>query len=279
MMKKTNVRMFFCLLFFSFVLPVQSHELSFTLNDLGVCENQSDKYINIYFNNLADTIAGMVFQLEISPAGIAEFGSVGSSPVFDTSGTLLSGWEYISAYSVDGDKQDILLIALANMPSPPFNYGFLPQQGGKLIKIRYHLLPIADSIGTIQLNLKFNNDNFSMCPPSGRSLGIKADTIINCLEYQGEVCIRADTTIESYLDTSIVYVRNAVIDVHNEEICGDLNSDGKLNLLDILCQIRWFKEGESSPGCSCLPIDINNDAAFNILDILYLITYLYGDTQ
>jgi hypothetical protein len=57
-------------------------------------------------------------------------------------------------------------------------------------------------------------------------------------------------------------------------ICGDVNSDGSGNMLDILYLIAYlYKYGpEPMPPESA---NVNNDGAVDMLDILYLIAYLY----
>ena len=58
--------------------------------------------------------------------------------------------------------------------------------------------------------------------------------------------------------------------------CADINSDGKINILDIIYLVDLkYKEGP-------LPdivefSDLNNDSFINILDIIYLLNYIYKD--
>lgn len=59
-------------------------------------------------------------------------------------------------------------------------------------------------------------------------------------------------------------------------ICGDVNDDGIVNLLDILFYIDYkYKDGPApvSPDAA----DVNNDGAQNLLDILYLIDFKYKE--
>lgn len=60
-------------------------------------------------------------------------------------------------------------------------------------------------------------------------------------------------------------------------ICGDVNSDTSLNLIDILYLIDHLYG--SPPGPAPNPLqsgDVNSDGNINLIDILYLIDYLYG---
>ncbi len=57
-------------------------------------------------------------------------------------------------------------------------------------------------------------------------------------------------------------------------ICGDVNNDELVNLLDIVYIIEFLY----SDGISPVPYDsgdVNNSGSINLLDITYLIGYLY----
>ena len=63
-----------------------------------------------------------------------------------------------------------------------------------------------------------------------------------------------------------------------EIICGDVNVDGEINLLDILFLIDYVYN--NPPGPAPDPIesgDVNADGNINLLDILYLIEFEYGE--
>lgn len=59
-------------------------------------------------------------------------------------------------------------------------------------------------------------------------------------------------------------------------VCGDINGDGLVNILDINAMIECIYMGIGCPDPIILG-DVNNDDAFNILDVTYLISYLYAD--
>lgn len=67
-----------------------------------------------------------------------------------------------------------------------------------------------------------------------------------------------------------------VIGVIQIFICGDCNSDGPINILDITFLINYlYKNG--GPPAVMDGADVNSDGAINILDITYLIAFLYKD--
>ncbi len=66
------------------------------------------------------------------------------------------------------------------------------------------------------------------------------------------------------------------VNIVDSLLCGDTNSDGNVNLLDILIIIGYLYA--DPPGYPPVPWDagdVNNDGKINLLDILYLISYLY----
>jgi hypothetical protein len=59
------------------------------------------------------------------------------------------------------------------------------------------------------------------------------------------------------------------------ETCGDVNSDGAINIFDITFLIDYlYRDGEPPPNPDMA--DVNSDFLINIFDITYLIKYLYG---
>lgn len=61
-----------------------------------------------------------------------------------------------------------------------------------------------------------------------------------------------------------------------EPSCGDVDSDGDLNILDVIFIIN-FKYKDGPPPEEMWVIDINNDGGINILDVIYLINFMYKD--
>ena len=81
-------------------------------------------------------------------------------------------------------------------------------------------------------------------------------------------------------DTTILMIDNKTMNLELEAkpyICGDVNADEAVNLIDILYLID-YKYG-TPPGPAPQPEesgDVNHDGAINLIDILYLIDYKYG---
>ena len=59
--------------------------------------------------------------------------------------------------------------------------------------------------------------------------------------------------------------------------CGDVNTDGLVNLIDILYILNYFFQIPPGPDPYFPATDTNGDGKFNLIDAIYLINYLYWD--
>ena len=58
--------------------------------------------------------------------------------------------------------------------------------------------------------------------------------------------------------------------------CGDVNSDGSVDILDVVYIIDYkYKEGP--PPADLLDADVDNNGEINILDVVYIINFRYKD--
>ena len=90
--------------------------------------------------------------------------------------------------------------------------------------------------------------------------------------YDNTVMIITDPDMTGiYTDTG--YVENEYGITY---ICGDVNHDELINILDIVYLINYkYKEGPDP--ISMNAADVNSDELINILDIVYLINYKYKE--
>ena len=64
--------------------------------------------------------------------------------------------------------------------------------------------------------------------------------------------------------------------VSDEVMCGDINGDLGINILDITSMIDYlYREGPEPFRLESA--DVNSDGNLNILDVTYLVNYLYRD--
>ncbi len=221
---------------------------------------------------------------------------------FDTTGTLLSGWEYVTSRSLGGYGYDIKIVAQANQIAYPYTHGIgyppNPQDNRPLIKILADVynVPPGDTDRTVKILVQANQvANFSFSDERGNLIGVITDTIPDTNWYRcqswGEppndtVCMlweqvygppadsfnvqmitvgRLDTTKLSWEDGSLTVLTG---------ICGDVNNNGHINALDVTYLINYLYKHGATPPILYLA-NCNGVGTINALDVTYLINYLY----
>jgi hypothetical protein len=264
----------------------------------------------------------------------------------DTTGSLISDWEMVTARSLTENRHDIKVTALAEADQAiPYHLGLQPQMFPELLfrmNVRiYETLPEDDSTVTILIINNLSETNFS--DPYGNLIGTITDYNIcdSCYcetwDYVGDSCLTGciDTLPELYdtlaLDTFFRWhtciewgldsqgqdsclnwssysnfddVPGGVFDsmsidsvpwtIWNEEtafldlngghlsivvitcLCGDVNTDGLVNVGDAVYMIAWiFNEGADPLYVECC--DVNNDGQPNVGDVVHLINYIFKE--
>lgn len=214
-------------------------------------------------------------------------------------GTLVENWEDVSSAAQGIGGYNLKLIGRANDFPPPFTHGILPPQYGQLPLIRVladiYDIPPSQTEREVRIFIQHDNlDNFSVSNEAGVSLGVITDTTIdtswyNCLSWNEDSTFCGfwqevssspadsfhccDTILSGHLDTSKVKIQSGVLYVL-EGMCGDVNCNNAVNLLDITYLITYLYRQGPAP-CALWRGDVNGSGAINLLDITYLITYLY----
>ncbi|MFH2037372.1 MAG: agmatine deiminase family protein [Candidatus Zixiibacteriota bacterium] len=128
-------------------------------------------------------------------------------------------------------------------------------------------------------------DSFGYCPtiydPDHSS------HTIEYIDYPGWLTVQNDSLIGTapsfeVIDSFIVKVSDpysydsqmVYVYVYNDYICGDINNDQVINILDITFLINFLYKSGSEP-INPAAADVNNSGEINILDITYLISFLY----
>lgn len=211
-------------------------------------------YDTLYWNCLSGVWpACSDSELVIDTSGGYDFFSVELFEVnggsFDTSGTLISGWQFIHAGSLGGQALDMKIVGLADNISPPFNPGLSPQSGGILLNLIATLLPIPDTLSARTVIIEviaLPLDNLSFSDQNGTTLTHEV--------FSGSVTILWPTCC----DTS-----------------GDANHDGKANISDVTFLIARIFASGAAPVC-CEGGDADGSGKVNIADVTYLIARIFA---
>jgi hypothetical protein len=226
---------------------------------------------------------------------------------FDTTGTLIAGWEYVAAQSTaGGGGTDLVLVGIANLAGGGVTRGFAPQQGGLLIKLLADILDVSDTIEDRNvilhietdfkpnLNLVSVNTDWSIwdyetfwdtngwvCTQWVIDTTVEPPETLSCLNYERQstppwdsIEVRLDST--AFLDTTRIKIYDGTLIIEQGFHCGDINNDGTFaNILDLNFLVNYIFRGGVAPNPLCSG-DLNCDnSCSNILDLNTLINFIF----
>lgn len=269
--------------------------------------SHSTAEISVYIDNPTDSVLGFRFWLQFDrPEEVIAFRQSGK--IFDTVGTLTSGWETISAAFPSGTHTDIQITGIANLFPPPITPGIPPQTGGTLIKLLADVIeigdPFADSVVGVVIDpfypqhLEIVLSDFTWFPWNEEeyldTIGWICDEWIidstsnppetlGCTNWVETEFPPWDDFIEVtnthyVLDTTQMCLSNGSVNVLPPLpfLCGDLNGDGSAgNIIDLNFLInRIFRLGPESdpPEASDVNCDGGNG---NIIDLNWMINRIF----
>lgn len=185
---------------------------------------------------------------------------------FDTAGTLISGWEYVSATSLGGQGYDIKIVALADMLGLPTTPPLPPQTTERpLVRLPFFVYSIPDtltdrtvvaSINRFPGQTDFSRPNGTMiCNPPDTTCFQTHDgsvTISVCHpvprpgEVNGDLVVTAAdlTALEQYVlfGTPLLTV----------PFCADLNGDCCIGSTDVQILSDYINLGVPIPAAQCV---------------------------
>lgn len=219
---------------------------------------------------------------------------------FDTTGTLISGWDWVQSRSLGGIGQDINIAAMAQKDGTGPDMFIPPQQGGVLIKLLADVFNIEDTIEDRTTNILIQHefiDHFSFSRPNGTSMGIAYRQILDtnmwvCLQWIEETCVAWERTstppydsIEivpdsvAYIDTTIVLLTDGSLRVLDPPpwICGDINGDTNgPNIQDLTFFVAYlFGGGAPPPVMEAADVNCSSGNP-NIQDLTFFVAYLFS---
>lgn len=249
-----------------------------------------------------------------TPSGSWDFRHIDTSNVlignFDTTGTLVKGWQYITSRSLAGNGYDLLLVGLAD---DPFVAGTKPGiaprgSAGLLLKLLADAKSICDTTITgddrktnIIIQTSFVG-NFGLSKPNGTAIGISYQHYLDtnyyvCNQWAGSVCIggwdRTSTppydSIEVHPD-SLPYVDSSKVLIDNGSLtllpgscykCGDINNDvqHKITITDLTYLVAYLFNGGPAIPPPTARANVNcvgSGLGITITDLTYFVAFLFN---
>ena len=273
----------------------QTPDLHLSLSDsLNACPCETGKIIEVNMANYNDTVVAFEFLLVMDRPNVIFF-----QESFDTSGTLISGWEYVNVEHL-GTEYNIRITARAEDNMPYTTPGIVPQSGSvPLIKIPIDVMSIPDTLTDRTVLILFGGPAPCFKNNQGNCIGAVPvedydSTFYRCIDWadppENTICneyiqiptppydsLAIDTTIYYVVDTNLVHTEDHWIDIYPGMV-GDYNGDGLYNLADILANIVAVYPPGGTPPFDLPPMiyrDFSCDCDNNLNDILQLINYIY----
>jgi len=282
----------FSFLSLSHSAKTQVPELIFTVPDTTVSPGEVGALLNIYIDNFFDTIAGFQFVLVSERPDLVTFNFDNGG--FDTTGTLVSGFEYVQGINRAGDQSEIWFRCIANLPFDTVNtQGFAPQQGGVAVRIPFNAAsyPNPDS-GLVSILSVTTPVDFS--DPWGNSIGVVTETIYDttfylCHLWQNDTCLEwievdpdsagydslaVNSSLYGYLDTTIVIINDGSITITQSLQC-DYDGDGIITIADLTTLVCCLFRSSPPDVCEEVECDADGSGSTNIADLTYIVDYLF----
>ncbi len=217
----------------------------------------------------------------------------------DTTGTLVSGWDYVEGRSLSGIDTDLNMVGFYNLPgggNPPW---MEPQEGGTLIRLVANVLDVPDSLTdrTVQIMLQHDfQHHFGFARPNGTSIGLTTIEVVDtacfvCQLWEGDVCLSWSEVsmpspegcdsiwIETYevpiLDTSQVHIFDGSVTVGSIAM-GDFDANGLgTDIADLVYLVSFmFQDGPAMECVAAADCD-GSGGDPNIADLICWVTWMF----
>ena len=274
-------------------VSAQNLRIFMSVADASAPSGDTAAMLNVYIDNYRDTIAGFQFVLVSERPDLALFNF--DPGTFDTTGTLVGGWEYVQIIDVAEDQSQIWFRCIANAnPWDGHNTpGFPPQQSGVAVRLPFNTAPYPDtsldltSIISVTTPVDFSD-------PWGYAIGVLTDTIIDtlyfvCVQWESDSCIDwvevdpdtieydlmyVDTSLDGYLDTNVVIIDGGSVSLLPRVIC-DWDDSGDVNVTDLSCIIEYLFGDYSASSCPYRFCDTDRSGGVDVGDLTYLVNFLF----
>lgn len=182
--------------------------------------------VPVRLSNPVDSIAGAELYFKIKANRRLRFASDekrpdGLSMAVDTSGTLMSGWEWIGISTLDNTLYDLKVAGMADWPNQKRTPPLSPQQNGVLFKLVFRVDPeelmTLDSLFTVTIV----KEKCGLADPLGNSIGVVTKTEQVCEQYKGDSCLSWKTVRKGALDSMVVRLSSGSV------LIGDVSAGGR----------------------------------------------------
>lgn len=210
--------------------------------------------------------------------------------MYDTTGQLTSGWEYLQARTVGANGGVLKLSGLADQLAPPFTPGIPTTSADTLIKLFAHTNGVlGDSLcDSVDIEIRLSRGETRFSNSEGDLIGCGSyewvvDTFFfNCSEWIEDSCAAwFDTVYDSIYDCIVDTTRVILVNANAELQCcdwipGDADGNDIYNISDAVYLIAFIFGGGLPPQPVQLAGDFDCNGIVNISDVVSIIAYIFG---
>ncbi|MCP4567046.1 MAG: hypothetical protein GY841_05645 [FCB group bacterium] len=187
-----------------------------TVGEIIVAAEDTLAVLPVFIDSPLDSLAGVEVYFKIEKNDFLYFASDdmrddGLLIAADTTGTILSGWEWIGVSTLDNTLYDLKISAMADWPDKKRQPPFPPQRGGKLVDLLFRVdwknSPVGDSVWVV----KIVPEKSGFSDPLGNTIGIVTSVKRVCTEYAGDSCLVWKNRRVGVLDTAAVRFKDGSI--------------------------------------------------------------------
>jgi hypothetical protein len=234
------------------------------------------------FTNYEDTYIGMAWDIDC-PYDTSYIESARNEGGYDATNQIayLRGWDYTGAHPQYNDYYAGIALANCNMPDE----STVPY-GAQVIKNNMYLYPttpwgwkdgqlyqlaatpgpnIQDPDSMLDRSIVLTAQKIDAGTDANRNAYF---TVVHAIAPGGGGRGLAD--LQEYVDSARVITNRMT-----QELCGDVNDDGIVNVGDVVYVVGYLYKSGPVPICPASRGDVNNDGIINVGDVVYLVGYLY----
>jgi hypothetical protein len=214
----------------------------------------------------------------------------------DTSGTLISGWEWVDSRSLSGYGFDLNVAGVADLTGGSATPGIGPQEGGLLINMIADVNDIPDTLtdSTVHILVMTQfTQYFCFSNPQGECIGrpmydvVCDTTYLRCLSWAWEWCMQWEVVTEPPFDSmhvqcdSMLINPDAIVVIDGSltvvpTLVGDIDGSGSLpmDIADLVYLVDWMFAGGSPPICP-QSADCDGDSTVDIADLVCWVEWMF----
>ena len=202
--------------FDSTISKVENPRIELRIGHVRLRAGDSLAIVPVFLSNPYDAVAGLELYVSIRENSRAyfavdDFWSDGTMMAADTSGTLLSGWEWVGLNNPGNSWHELKIAGLADWPNEKITSPIQPQPGDTLVKLLIRIDQNDRLSADTTIDIRVIGATSSFADAVGNTVGITPVLDSICQKYVADSCFawkvrrvaNRDTNVVRFFDGSI----------------------------------------------------------------------------